>query len=141
MSSDGPKVTDILGIGAVAKAVDRVVEGAGTFLGKICLPAAEEYGLCLKDKVSAYRTQNAEAIAIKASQKIPAEIIDSVSAHPKLVMKALTDGSWVDDGEIQDMWAGLLASSCSTTPDESNLIFMNILSQLTPTQVAIVRYS
>jgi hypothetical protein len=37
------------------------------------------------------------------------------------------------------MWAGLLASSCTEDgKDESNLIFINILSQLVGTQVVIL---
>lgn len=30
------------------------VDGAGAFLGRICLPAAEEFGLLLRDKVGFY---------------------------------------------------------------------------------------
>ena len=40
------------------------------------------------------------------------------------------------------MWAGLLASSCSVTgDDDSNLIFINILSQITSLQAKIVNYA
>ncbi len=39
------------------------------------------------------------------------------------------------------MWAGLLASSCTKDgKDESNLIFINLLSQLTSSEVKILNY-
>lgn len=40
------------------------------------------------------------------------------------------------------MWAGLLTSSCTKEGnDESNLIFINLLSQLTSIQVKVLNYS
>lgn len=46
---------DVLGIKPVAEAVNTVtkgtVEGASAFLSRICLPAAEEFGFLLQDKV------------------------------------------------------------------------------------------
>lgn len=40
------------------------------------------------------------------------------------------------------MWAGLLTSSCSEDgKDESNLIFVNTLSQITSTQATILNYA
>ncbi len=40
-------------LGEAAKIVTQAaVDGAGAFLGRICLPAAEEFGLLLRDKVA-----------------------------------------------------------------------------------------
>jgi hypothetical protein len=53
MAEDNSKSLDILGIKPIADAVNTVtrdaVEGAAAFLSRICLPAAEEYGLLLPD--------------------------------------------------------------------------------------------
>jgi hypothetical protein len=58
------------------------------------------------------------------------------------VFEAIRNSSWVEDKQIQEMWAGLLASSCTPDgKDESNLIFMNILSQLTSSEVRILNYA
>lgn len=147
MGDDKPKVSDVFGLAKYGEAVNTVtkgvVDGASAFLSRICLPAAEEFGFALKDRVSAWRVENAAKIAAKAAAKLSPELLEAeqLHAHPRLVMKALNDGSWVDDEEVQEMWAGLLASSCSSTPDESNLIFMNLLSQLTTMQVRILKYS
>ena len=54
---------------------------------------------------------------------------------------ALENGSWSERDEVQEMWAGLLASACTEDgKDDSNLLFMNLLSQLTGVQVAILKY-
>jgi hypothetical protein len=66
MAEDESKSLDILGLkpyGDSVKVVTQAaVDGAAAYLGKICLPAAEEFGLLLKDKVSRWRAANAVSI-------------------------------------------------------------------------------
>jgi len=118
------------------------VDGSGAFLGRICLPAAEEFGLLLKDKVSAWRANNAIEIVKKAEEKLnKLENNENLHAHPRLVTTAFETGSFSDNPEVQEMWAGLLASSCDEEgKDESNLLFMTILSQINSTEAIILNY-
>ncbi len=144
MTNEPKEKTDLFGLAAYGEAINTLskgaVDGAGAFLSRICLPAAEEFGFLLRDKVSAWRASNAIEIAQKAEhilgqQKAP----DTVHAHPRMVMKILSEGSWSDNEKVKTLWAGLLASSCTCKgDDESNVIFINILSQLTALQVRIL---
>ena len=143
-NDEGPK--DILGLAPYGEALNTLakgaVEGAGAFLGRICLPAAEEFGLLLRDRIGGWRANNAVKIALKAQalfekNSLPANF----HAHPRLVMKVVEEGSWAEADEVQDMWAGLLTSSCSEDGmDETNLIFVTILAQLTHTEASILKY-
>jgi hypothetical protein len=136
---------DILGIAPYGEAVNTVakgtVAGAGAFLSRICLPAAEEFGLLLRDKVTAWRSVNATQILNNAERLLEAEHDASrMHAHPRLVGKILENGSWTDDDGVQRLWAGLLATACTADgTDESNLIFVNLLDQLTSAQVRILK--
>lgn len=138
---------DILGIKPVADSIstvtDGTVKGASAFLSRICLPAAEEFGLLLKDKVSSWRAKNAVAIAMKAQELLKEQMNHTVlHAHPRIIYETIERGSWAEDCTVQGMWAGLLASSCSKRgADESNLIFITLLSMLTSTQAKIINYS
>lgn len=140
------KSLDVLGIKPIADSVNTVtkgtVDGASAFLSRICLPAAEEFGLLLKDKVSAWRAKNAIKIANKAQDILEKNSPESViSAHPRIIYSTIEHGSWAEDDFMQNLWAGLLASSC--TPDgrdESNIILINLLSQLTSSQAKIISY-
>ncbi len=141
-----PQKTDMLGIAAYGEALNTLakgaVDGSGAFLSRICLPAAEEFGLLLKDKISVWRANNAVDIALKAEKLLAASQRDNVHAHPKLVMKVLSEGSWADDDNVRSFWAGLLASSCTEDgQDESNIIFLNLLTQITTLQARIIEYS
>ena len=146
MSDDESKSIDIFGIKPVADAVSHVtkatVDGASAFLSRFCLPAAEELGLLLQDKVRTWRGKNVTATLVEAeaiSEKN--HIGHDVHAHPRLVASVVENSSWTDDRTLQQMWGGLLVSSCSPSgTDENNLIFVNLLSQLTGLEVRILNY-
>ena len=143
------KGVDLLGIAEVGKALaplskaalkvtESAIGGAEAFLGRICLPAAEEFGLLVRDRVSHWRACNAAAIAEKAQAKLEGRDTPGLHAHPRLVSEVIGKGSWTDDDALQDMWAGLLASSCTENADDSNLIFTGLLGQLTSLQVIVL---
>lgn len=118
------------------------MDGLGAFLGKICMPVAEEIGLYFQDKVKVWRANNATEIGKRAEKLVDANGgVEGKSIHPLLAWKIIENGSFADSSELQDAWAGLLASSCSEYPDDSNHIFIDILSQLTILQVRIIVYS
>ncbi|WP_447739589.1 Abi-alpha family protein [Pseudomonas laurentiana] len=145
--SEAGKSLDILGVKPVADAVKTVtdgsVQGISALLSRICLPAAEEFGLLWRDKVSHWRARNAAKMAAHAARILDKDTsADKLSAHPRLVFKTIEDSSWTDDDVVLSLWAGLLASSCTESGnDESNLMFINLLSQLTSSQVRIIQYA
>ena len=146
MGENESKSLDVLGLKAYGDAINAVtkgaIDGASAFLGRICLPAAEELGLLFRDRVSHWRAFQAAKIAEKAEEKLKT-ISDSEhgQAHPRLVGLTIEHGSWVDTDEVQEMWAGLLVSSCTKDgKDESNLMFINLLSQLTASQARVLSY-
>ena len=146
MSDNDSKSLDLLGVKPVGDAIKIATEGtfkgAGEFLSRICLPAAEELGLLLRDRVSHWRARQAARIAQLAEAKVAKFARGAVHAHPRLVFEAIDTGSWSDDDVIQDAWAGILASSCTEDgKDDSNVVFASLLSQLTGVQLRILNYS
>lgn len=141
----GDRSSDLLGLRPYGETLRVLaqggVDGAGAFLGRICLPAAEEFGLYLKDRVSAWRKGHAVGIVQKAEVLIGPGA-EGFQAHPRLVMRIIDEGSWSDDDAVQGMWAGLLATSCDAGGrDESNLIFVNLLGQMTTCQARVFRFA
>jgi hypothetical protein len=141
------EIKDVLGIAPVGEAgkrlVDAACDGVSAFLSRICLPAAEEFGFLLRDKVQSWRASNVQKIAAKA-ERLHASIHSPspTHAHPRLVSQIIENGSWSDSEEIQTMWAGLLASSCTIDgQDDSNLMFIDLLSRLSVSQVRILDYA
>ncbi len=145
--ADSDKSLDILGAKPLAEAAktasDATIRGIGEFLSRICLPAAEEFGLLVRDKVSAWRSNNALALAAKAEALVDAQGRSSdLHAHPRIVGGILEHGSWSEDDEVQGMWAGLLATACTASGKaQENLIYVNYLAQITTSQAKILNHA
>lgn len=135
---------DVMGIKPVSKAIekatDKTVDGLGAFFGAICMPAAEEFGLLLKDKVTAYRYKNLENISLQAQNKIEHQKIKlSGQANPVLVKEVLESASWCEDEKIQSMWAGLLSIAAGNTAiSDDSLVYTDTLKRLTPFQASLI---
>lgn len=110
------------------------------FLGRICNPAVERARQMFYKEFSNVRIANAIRIVLKAENLIMLEPdVDEMRAHPDMVARILELGSWVDLEWMQDLWAGLLATSCTYDgQDESNLPFVEMLSQFAPVHLRIL---
>jgi hypothetical protein len=137
------KATGILGLRPAAEALKTAIETARDFLTRICGPAADEVGQLLRDRVSYWRMTNAIRLLEKARLKMDSEgpDVSAGSAHPRLVMRVVDQGSWTSDDQVLEMWAGLLASSRSTDgQDDGNLIFITLLEQLTTAEAHVLQW-
>jgi hypothetical protein len=136
-------IQDVLGIQGFAKATEILAQGAvdgtGAFLSRICLPAAEEFGLLLRDKVSEWRKRNLEKILNRAEKKLAEDSTENVHCHPRILASVVENGAWTDDELLQEMWSGLLVSSCNEDgTDDGASLFVRLLANCTPTQARIV---
>ena len=95
----------------------------------------------MQNSGSNWRLNNQIRMLQKSEKKYSKFSKQGTYAHPRIVSSVLNFSSWSDDDTIHDMWAGLLASSCTPSgKDESNLIFINILSQITSLQAMIINH-
>jgi hypothetical protein len=122
---------DILGEFRIAAAI--------AFLRRICPDAAKEIKQLLRERLSNYRLESAVEIALHAEEMLVfAPGARKMRAHPRLVARILEDGSWAANEFIQQCWAGLLATSCAIRKeDETNQVFIELMSQLTAVQARI----
>ena len=110
------------------------------FLCRLCPSGAQEAIHLLGGELDGFRTLSAIEIALKAEKLLAGEPdAGSMHAHPQIVASILRDGSWSNDDLTQQLWAGLLASSCTVEgTDESNRDFVELLVQVTATQARIL---
>ena len=121
----------------------NISEAIGTVIAKLCYRASDDIGEGLSEKTSEWRRNNALVILNGAEKKYNENsVTGNEQAHPRLVHHIIEEGSWTDTTLVQEMWSGLLASSCTESgDDESNLIFINILKQLSSIQAGIIKYA
>lgn len=117
----------------------RVAE-ALAFVQRICPGGAEDVRTLLREGLSNYRIASATEIALKAERVLALSADGArMKAPASLVLRVLENGSWADDESAQQLWAGLLATSCSYEGrDESNAIFVDLLSQLTSIHLRVL---
>jgi Abortive infection alpha len=116
---------EILKSGAVANLTDLLKKLAG--------PAFEELGAVLADNVRVYRVKN----LLKTTEKTK-RILQDAGLHPnpipsRLLLPILDTCSVEDNDDLQERWAGLLASA-SQEADSLSPSFIETLKQLTPNE-------
>ncbi len=116
------------------------VAGVLAFVQRISPGAIEEIRRLLREGLSNYRVISAIEIALKAERILAfGPNGDRMKAPANLVARVLEDGSWADSDATQQLWAGLLATSCTLAGrDESNLTFISLLSQLTAAHIRLL---
>lgn len=118
-----------------------LAKGVVDFLGRICNPAADEIGLLLKDKVAAYRSKNFTSILKKAEEKISEKSEGGEpEIHPRMLYAIFEHGAWADSDVLQEMWAGLLASSCFNGVSDKNIIYVDIMSKMSASEARLFEY-
>lgn len=146
---DGKKneKVDLLGLApygeAINTAVGKTFQGIEGFLKAVCMPALDEVGSMLKDQVRNWRLNNILRILDKAKGKLHFENGQiQLKAHPRVALSIIENGSVTDNDEVQELWAGLFASSCTKEgQDDENLIFVDLLKQLTVMEAKIIKYA
>lgn len=139
------RMTDVLGLKGVSDSVriatQGFVAGASALLSRLCLPGAEELGLALRDRISAWRARNITRMLSRANDMYMRDVLASERDRlsPRLVHIAMEEASWIDDDGVQSMWSGLLAASATPgSESDENLVFMTLLRQLTALQARVV---
>jgi hypothetical protein len=108
------------------------------FVSRLCHAEGREAIMLLGGELDQHRTSKAIEITHRAEDLLDAEPdTDKMRADPKLIKSILKDGSW-SDGLTEQMWAGLLASSCTASgKDDSNKAFAGLVVNISNTQCRI----
>lgn len=116
-------VSGVIKSGAVADITDMVKK----FLG----PALEEYGAIFADKVRVHRVKNLIATTEKTKRILEDAGLEANQIPSRLLLPILDTCSVEDNDDLQERWAGLLASA-SQGGDSVSPSFVETLKQLTP---------
>lgn len=102
------------------------------FLRRICPTATHELKLLFREGLSNLRIANIIAITNRAEIMLAAEgESERLHAPENIVLTVVKNGSWAEDSSTQQLWAGLLATSCTLLgDDESNLPYLDLVSEM-----------
>lgn len=109
------------------------------FLNRICGPAANHIVQLFGGELDEARTAAAVQIVIEADKLLALDPrAAALRAHPGSVEHLIKFGSWAIGDITKQLWAGLLATSCTLDGmDDSNRELVDLLVNVTPTQALI----
>ena len=141
------EITDIFGIKPVGDATLEVVksglDGIRGFVNAVFKPGLKELGLMFRDEVRAWRLNNIISKLDMAQGRLGFDGHDlHLQANARVGISIIEEGSKVDDKELQELWAGLFVSCCTSDgKDDSNMIFVDLVRRLSVVEARILRYA
>ncbi len=106
----------------------------------VCLPASIVVGEILEDKAKSWKRKNQLNVLEKTSDLLVSFDSHSLPAgNPRVISEALSSCGNNSNELMQELWAGLIASSFSGDPEnDQNIIHINLLNQLSSFQAKLL---
>ena len=128
-------------IDITSTAVEKGIDMAKDFLGKLIMPAVEETGLLIKDQVTRWRFNNQVRMLNKARAICEKNKINPKTISMKL-LSPLLDYSCVEEDELlMNKWAILLSNLVDSEQNIENHVFPYILSQMSKNEFLAIESS
>jgi Abortive infection alpha len=118
---------------AIKATMEAALEPVKDLVQKVAGPAAEEFGLTLKERVRHFRFKGEIRLLTRTKQMLEDAGISPKQVPLKLLFPLIQNGALEQNESLQEKWAALLANSCR----EGNGVlpsFPEILKQLTPVE-------
>jgi len=125
-------------INITSTVAEKGIDAAKGFLDKLIVPAIEETGLLIKDKVASWRFNNQVKILNKAKAKCEKNGIKPKAINLKLLVPFLENASLEEEEEMQDKWANLLSNLVDSEQNIENHVFPYLLSQISLSEFNIL---
>lgn len=117
-------------IDITSSVVEKGIDLAKEFIGKLISPAVEEVGLLVKEQVASWRFKNQVNILNRAREVCSKNNISTKSISLKLLVPFLEHASLEEDTYLQDKWAVLLSNLVDSDQNIENNVLPYILSQI-----------
>ena len=141
------EIKDIFGIEPISESglevVKASIKGVSSFLEVVFKPGLEELGFLVKDQVRLWRLKNILRTLEKAQGRFDFDGKEiNLTANARVGISIMEGCSEVDNEELQDLWAGLFASSCTPDgKDDSNMNFVDLLRRMSSVEARIIDYA
>lgn len=118
--------------------LEKGIDLAKDFLGKLITPTVEETGLLLKENVTFWKFKHQIAMLNKAREHCIKHNISPKAISLKLLCPLLDSAALEEDDYLQDKWAILLSNMVDSTQNIENHVFPFLLSQISKTEFQVI---
>lgn len=117
-----------------------VIDEADKFLSSLLGSAVKETGELITDKIRYRRFKNQVTILQKAEELLNQSGLKAKNVSLKTLVPLIEKSSLEEDGNLQDMWASLLANaSQSDTESGLHAICIEVLSSISPLEAKMLK--
>jgi len=110
--------------------IEKGLDLAKEFLGKLISPTIEEIGLLAGDQIKYIRFKNQVKILLKARNYVQEKHINIKEVPIKILVPLLEMASLEENEDLQDKYAAMLANMIDSESNLQNQIFPYLLSQI-----------
>lgn len=117
----------------------KALDAAKSYVDAILMEPLGQMGGILTDTIGYWRLKNQVKLLLKAKLLLEQNNVDTTKILPDVFVPLLEDGSKVEDDELSNLFASLLASHLdSTKQDEVHPSYTKVLTQLSPLDVRLM---
>ncbi|WP_299761832.1 Abi-alpha family protein [uncultured Dokdonia sp.] len=110
--------------------IEKGLELAKEFLGKLLGPSFEEVGLLVSENIKYFRFKNQIRILNKAQKYIESRNISTKQIPVKILVPLLENASLEENENLQDKWANMISNMADSESNLQNHVFPYILGQI-----------
>ncbi|MFM9838657.1 MAG: Abi-alpha family protein [Cyclobacteriaceae bacterium] len=110
--------------------IEKGLELAKEFLGKLIGPTVEEIGLLAGDSIKYLRFRNQIRILLKAKEYVEKRKLSVKEIPVKILVPLLENSSLEENDDLQDKWARMLTNMVDSESNLQNQIFPYLLGQI-----------
>jgi hypothetical protein len=110
--------------------VEKGLDLAKEFLGKLIGPAVEEVGLLIADPIRSWRLNNQVKILSKAKKYADTHNLPLKAINLKVLVPLLDYAGLEETEPMQDKWANMIANMAGSEANLQNHVFPYLLSQI-----------
>lgn len=125
-------------INITSTVVEKGIDLVKNFLDKLIIPAVEETGLLLRDKVTYWKFKNQVRMLNKAKSYCEKNNISPKTISLKVLCPLLDYSALEEDENLQDKWAILLANMVDSEQNIENHVFPYTLSQISSNEFELL---
>jgi hypothetical protein len=124
------EMSDNKEINIKSSTIEKGLELAKEFLGKLIGPTIEEIGLLVGDNIKYLRFKNQIRILLKAKKYVEERKLSVKEIPVKILVPLLENSSLEENDDLQDKWAKMLTNMVDSESNLQNQIFPYLLGQI-----------
>lgn len=119
--------------------IEKGLDLAKDFLGKLIFPAVEEVGLLMGDNIKVWRFKNQVRLLNNVEKYVKEKSISTKKVPLKILLPFLENASLEEDESIIKLWENLLLNYINSLKSFNSAVFPKILSEINSVEATFLK--